>query len=266
MEQTFDTTGPLRLDLRIPAGSIEIEAAKTDRTVVTLRGEADVLEIAIVELRGDELRVEIPERRTLLRFRHPEVHLELRCPQGSSAAVRTASADLRARGTLGRVTVSSASGDVGLERVDGPVAVKSASGDLSVDEAAGDVNANTASGDVQLGHVHGDVVANLVSGDLAVREADGSVQASSVSGDLLLSAVASGRVSASSVSGDVEVGVRRGSRVHVDASSLSGDTRSELDLGGEPVTGDGPLVELRLKTVSGDVSVVRATTPTAQEA
>lgn len=264
MEKSFDTTGPLRLALRIPAGGIEIEAEETEQAVVVLRGDADVLDTAIVELRGDELRVEIPERRGLLGFRQPEVRLELRCPPGSSAAVRTRSADLRARGRLGRVEVATASGDVDLEQADG-VSVKSASGDLSVVEAAGDVDANTASGDVELGHVHGDLVANLVSGDLSVRAADGSVTVSSVSGDVRLSAVTAGRVRASSVSGDVEIGVRRGSRVDVDASTLSGDTRSELDLGGDPVGGDGPLVELRIKTVSGDVSVVRAPAPTPEE-
>ncbi len=265
MEKTFDTTGPLRLDLRIPAGGIEIDAAETEQTVVTLHGEADVLETAVVELRGDELRVELPERRGLLGFRSPEVRLELRCPQGSSAVVRTKSADLRVRGTLDRVDATTASGDVGLERVDGPVTLKSASGDLTVREAGGDVTANTASGDVEIGRVHGHLVANLVSGDLGVREARGSVTAGSVSGDVRLSAVAAGTVSVSSVSGDVEVGVRRGSRVHVDASTLSGDTRSELDLGGDPVAGDGPLVELRIKTVSGDVSVVRAPALAAQQ-
>jgi DUF4097 and DUF4098 domain-containing protein YvlB len=265
MEKTFETTGPLRLDLRIPAGSIEIVTDEAAQTVVTLQGDADALETAIVDLRGDELRVEIPERRGFLGFRHPEVRLEIRCPQGSSAAVRTRSADLRARGTLGRVESTGASGDVDLERVDGAVALKSASGDLRLIEAGGDVTAHTASGDVEIGHARGDLAANLVSGDLSVRAADGSVSANSVSGDVRLSAVVAGTVSVSSVSGDVEVGVRRGSRIHVDASTLSGDTRSELDLGGEPVTGDGPIVELRIKTVSGDVSVVRAPAPISEE-
>jgi hypothetical protein len=63
-----------------------------------------------------------------------------------------------------------------------------------------------------------------------------------------------------SASGDIEVGIAKGSRLWVDAQSLSGETSSELELGtGEPVEGDeGPLVELRAQTMSGDISVRRA--------
>jgi hypothetical protein len=63
-----------------------------------------------------------------------------------------------------------------------------------------------------------------------------------------------------SASGDVEVGIAKGSRLWVDTQSLSGDTSSELELeSGAPVEGDeGPLVELRAQTMSGDISVRRA--------
>jgi hypothetical protein len=76
-----------------------------------------------------------------------------------------------------------------------------------------------------------------------------------------LDAVTAGDVSVQAVSGDVQIGVRRGSLVYVDASSLSGDTRSELELGDLPSAEDGPRIDLRLKTVSGDISVVRAAMP-----
>jgi hypothetical protein len=52
----------------------------------------------------------------------------------------------------------------------------------------------------------------------------------------------------------------------VDASTLSGSTRSELDLDAEPADDDGgPRVELQLKTVSGDITVARAAAATPQE-
>jgi hypothetical protein len=56
----------------------------------------------------------------------------------------------------------------------------------------------------------------------------------------------------------MRVAVRRGSRVYIDANSVSGDLDSELELADTPREGDGPLVELRAKTVSGDFRVVRA--------
>jgi hypothetical protein len=67
-------------------------------------------------------------------------------------------------------------------------------------------------------------------------------------------------VTAQSVSGDVLVAVRRGAKVYLDCNTLSGDTSSELDMTGEPAA-DGPLIEIRVKTVSGDIAITRAPAP-----
>jgi hypothetical protein len=70
-----------------------------------------------------------------------------------------------------------------------------------------------------------------------------------------------GRVELKAISGDVIVGVRSGSRVYVDANTVSGSTSSELELSDSPVpapAADAPLVELFVKTVSGDVRIERA--------
>jgi hypothetical protein len=70
-----------------------------------------------------------------------------------------------------------------------------------------------------------------------------------------------GNVAAHSVSGDVTIGVRRGSKVFLDCNTVSGDTTSELELTTEAPAGDGPLVEIRAKTVSGDIRITRAPAP-----
>jgi hypothetical protein len=84
------------------------------------------------------------------------------------------------------------------------------------------------------------------------------VNATAGSGDLSLGAVMTGEVHAQAVSGDVSIGVRRGSRVFLDCNTLSGDTSSELELTTDAPAGDGPLVEIRAKTVSGDIRITRA--------
>ena len=68
---------------------------------------------------------------------------------------------------------------------------------------------------------------------------------------------------------DPHVGVRRGSRLFIDANTVSGSTSSEVELSDaprEPAGDDAPLVELFVKTVSGDVHIERApsSTPTAE--
>jgi len=76
--------------------------------------------------------------------------------------------------------------------------------------------------------------------------------------------VEAGEVRIQTVSGDVRVGVGRGTRVWIDAGTISGDLGSELGLddaepdAGEPGGDGGPVVPLHLKTVRGDVSIVRA--------
>jgi DUF4097 and DUF4098 domain-containing protein YvlB len=96
---------------------------------------------------------------------------------------------------------------------------------------------------------------------VVVTEAWDNLNVNTVSGDQELAAVYQGNVAAHSVSGDVHVGVRRGSKVFLDCNTVSGDTRSELDMLPDAPSGDGPLVELRAKTVSGDIVITRASAP-----
>lgn len=260
MERTFDTPTPPRLELRLPAGRATIEAvAGAKSTEVELDGSPEALEAATIERRGDLVLVAIRDRKGVFRVREHEVELRVRCPERTRLSARTGSLDVVARGLFAELDVATASGDVQAERVEGTSSLKTASGDLQLEQAGGDVTAHTASGDVEVGRAGGMLRANLVSGDLRVRDAAGDVGVSSVSGDIRIDCVTQGSARLQTVSGNVEVGIRRGSRVHVDASTLSGDTRSELELDGEPAgEGDGPLVELRIKSVSGDLAVVRA--------
>jgi DUF4097 and DUF4098 domain-containing protein YvlB len=261
IERSFETEGPLRLDLRLPAGRIEVvaEATATATTELRLEGPDDLAERATVELRGDELRVHVRDRKGFfIGFESEEYELHVRCPAGSSLNARTRSADLEARGRLAQVRCETASGDARLEQVE-TAALTSASGDIAVGVAAGAVTVGTASGEVEIGRA-ASVVANVVSGDVLIRDVEGPVTVTSVSGAVSLDAVTSGSVSVQAVSGDLRVGVRRGSLVYVDASTLSGETSSDLDLEDAPAApgGGGPRVELQLKTVSGDIAVVRA--------
>ena len=59
-------------------------------------------------------------------------------------------------------------------------------------------------------------------------------------------------------SGDIEIGMRAGLRLWIDASSLSGSMVSELEVIEAPPGDDAPLVELHAKSVSGDLRVRRA--------
>jgi DUF4097 and DUF4098 domain-containing protein YvlB len=131
---------------------------------------------------------------------------------------------------------------------------------VRVGPVGGAVSINTVSGDATLERVGGRLRVNAVSGDVVVRHAAGPVKADTVSGDLELASVEGGRVELNSVSGDLRVGIKRGSRLAVDATAVSGELESEIELASDVAAGgtDGPVVDLRARSISGDLRISRA--------
>ncbi|HEX4525265.1 MAG TPA: DUF4097 family beta strand repeat-containing protein [Gaiellaceae bacterium] len=272
MQKSFDVAGPAELEIRLAAGDITVDPSVDGRVEVELTAHDDesqrLIDEATVELRENHGRpqviVDVPYKRGFnlgQMFGRQGITCRVRCPHGTSLNAKTKSADLVAHGVLGALHVQTASGDVEADRVTGGVNVKSASGDVRVREAGDGVNVQSASGDVDIEVVHGPINVNSASGDVTIGEAYDNVNVNTVSGDQEHSAVLRGSVSAHSVSGDVSIGVRRGSKVFLDCNTVSGDTSSELELTGDVPAGDGPLVEIRAKTVSGDISITRAAAP-----
>jgi hypothetical protein len=274
MHKEFEVTGPVELDIRLASGDIEVDPTLEGRVVVDLTAEdeesqrlVDAARIELQERHGKpEVIVDVPQRRGgglnfILSFGRQGITCRVRCPQESGVDIRTKSADVVARGRLGALNVATASGDVQVDSVSGGVNVKSASSDFSAREV-GPLNVQTASGDVDVDVARGPVSIATASGDVTLREAYDNVSVNTVSGDQEHGAVMRGVVSAQSVSGDVTVGIRRGSRTFLDCNTVSGDTSSELELQTEAPGGNGPLVEVRAKTVSGDIRITRAPAPT----
>jgi hypothetical protein len=280
--ETFHTPGPVRLDLELPAGAIEIRTEDTEDTHVELEalsGNEQVQEMvagARIESksRGDgyEVSVEVRARGGVwisfsrgpdIRLGTPEMRLRITCPKGASIDARTKSADMQARGEYGVVDFKTASGDVSVDTMTDAF-LKTASGDVHLDTVGGSLDVKTVSGDLYVGSVARDTNVQAVSGDVYISSADGSIRTSTVSGDQRYEAVVQGRVEVRAVSGDVSVGIRRGSRVFIDANTVSGSTSSEFELADAPqapAAPDAPLVEVFAKTVSGDVRIERAPAP-----
>ena len=80
-----------------------------------------------------------------------------------------------------------------------------------------------------------------------------------VSGDVQVRAAGGGSIRVQSVSGDVELAIKPGQRLYVDASSVSGTMSSELGLDDAPPVDPGaPVRDLRVRTISGDLNIIRA--------
>ncbi len=272
MQKSFDVQGPVELDVRLTSGDIEVDPSAEGRVEIELIAHDEesqrLVDNARIELSPHGHRptilVDVPQKKgfSISIFGRSGIECRIRCPHDSGLSVRTKSADISTRGTIGGLNVQTASGDLDVNRVSGGVNVKSASSDFSAREVGGGVNIQTASGDIDLSIARGPINVTSVSGDISIGEAYDNVNANSVSGDQDHGAVMQGVVAAHSVSGDVTIAVRRGSKAFLDCTTVSGDTTSELELTSDAPAGNGPLVEIRAKTVSGDIRITRAPAPT----
>ena len=139
--------------------------------------------------------------------------------------------------------------------------VDTASGDVRVRDVEKTLDLRSASGDAAVRRCEGALSANLVSGDLSVGEAAAGLAVTAVSGDVRVHAAGGGDIRVQSVSGDVHLAIKPGERLYVDAGSVSGTLSSELGLEDAlPADPSSPVSELRVRTVSGDLQIVRAAT------
>jgi DUF4097 and DUF4098 domain-containing protein YvlB len=269
---TFETPGSVSLQIKLPSGRVVVTTADEPKTTVEVvalgrRGQdaIDEIEITMDELSGRQvIRVEQRDR-----FRWGPIQItwggdfecRITCPPGADLDLAGASTDVRVEGELGDVSARTASGDIRLHEVGGPLQVKTASGDVSVGIVRGEGTIATVSGDVGVERIDALLSVRAVSGDITVGSIASELVVATTSGDVDLKAVHEGDVRVQTVSGDVRVGIARGTRVWVDAGSVSGRLESELGLEDqESAAGavESAVVPLHVKTVSGDVSVVRA--------
>ena len=258
MQWTFATLTPPDLEIRLASGEIRIEADAADATVVDLdssRHDEDRWRVELVERDGRPLvRIQAPNG---FRPRSSEATVRVSCPPGSGLDVQTGSADVQTQGELGQVRIQAASGDVRLDRATGRVRIDTASGDVEVGTAADSLQVRTASGEINAKEALGDTKLQSASGDLTIQQAGTSVEGQTTSGDQSIASVGAGSVRLDTISGDLTVAVVSDIDVWMDMQTVSGETGSDLTPSAGPDAGR-PRLELRMRSVSGDLKVERA--------
>ena len=264
MNKTFPTPAPVDLVVRNAAGVVYIAAEDTDTSTVEVTAmdssaeAAEQAERTKVELVDDgrRLLVEVPERRGLLGFRVHKVAVRVSVPTGSAATTKAASADVTCAGRFAAVTLHTASGDATVDDVDGDVELHAASGRLRL-RSGGRVTAHTASGKVEIGTATGDVEVHAASGEVRIGVAEASVRVKTASGRVSIDEARQGTIELNAASGDLRVGVRSGVVARLDLNTISGRLRSELPVE-DSQPADGAPLEIRARTVSGDLLVASA--------
>lgn len=272
-EHHFATLQPVNLYAEIGKGSVTVHAVDTTEARVEVTGRD--AEAVRVEQDGDELVVMAPRQRTgFLSGGDATLHFVITVPTGSTLAVKSGSADVRAHGrydtcqvrcgsgdvaveSIGAATIETGSGDIRVAHATQELRIKSGSGDVAIRESAAALSVSTGSGDLEIGVSHGRAVVKTGSGDVTVTESTDDVSLSTGSGDLSIRTARRGRITVKGASSDVRIGVPEGLPVWTDITSLTGRLHSGVAGAGQPEEGADHL-EVRATTVSGDVTLVPA--------
>lgn len=259
---TFPAPGAVTLEISIGTGDVRVrERAGTVSLHVTGEQDPDQVTIESSEEPDGSLRITVTERRRGITGwkRRKGLDITVDTPAQTTLDIDGGAVDVRSKGQVAGLRFASGSGDARLDDVADDVVVKGASGDVRVRNVGGQLRVHLASGDVLVDSIVGGATVRTASGDIALGTLAGESSITSLSGDVVIHRAEPHSLAVQAVSGDVEVGIAPGVPAVLDVSSLSGETRSELDVSATPGTGDVPPLDLKVNTVSGDVRIRRAT-------
>lgn len=166
-----------------------------------------------------------------------------------------------------QMVIKTSSGDINLEGTNAAVELATDSGNVTARNLAQGIKANTSSSKIELHNVGGRLEATTDSGTINIdggHLSDAVVKTSSGTFKYTGSLAHNGTSSIETVSGDVTLWLPRDSSFHLNASSTSGNVRSDFELNDRQdndqflngTAGDGS-AKLKIETSSGDISVER---------
>jgi DUF4097 and DUF4098 domain-containing protein YvlB len=272
------------LDISNVSGRIVVNAGGTDTIVVDavkrvrsregdVKGQLERVSVNMAEHGG---RVEV---RTTYSGRNLRVAVDytVTAPAGTAVYAHSMSGDIRITNIKGEVRADAISGAVDAASTPGATLVRSVSGDASVSGVSNDndLRASSVSGMVTVrGAKVRSLDADSISGDVRLTDATcDRITARSISGGLTFEGplARNGRYEFKAQSGDISVALVGATGFEVDASSFSGNVRSDLAVtlragetqgprrarrGIHGVHGDGS-AQLVLTSFSGDITIAK---------
>jgi DUF4097 and DUF4098 domain-containing protein YvlB len=248
--EEFQVGGRHRIEVNLPSGEAVFLPGEPGRVEIDVEGRN--AEELVIEQRGSRILLRTPQE---LGSRWDSFEVTVRTPAGADLEVNAASADVDVQAATGSFLARLASGGIRAGEIEGDATVQTASGDVELGEVGGNLSVNTASGDVRLGRAGGRVVVQTASGVARLGTVLAALSSSTQSGDFEVENYEGGDLECISTSGDVRIGLPSGRTLDVDLNTLSGDIRSDFS----PEDGDGATARLRVKTVSGDITLLRTT-------
>jgi hypothetical protein len=293
--QSFETDGPVELDLGTGGGGITVRLVDEPGVHVEIRQDPSaaspwaqgvtnlmswvstqfgsqlggqfgetVPEGSTVEAEAvRQTRVDFTAGRLVVRtpkeiqLRNVPVVVSVQAPVGSHVEARTGSGDVTVNGGAGRLNLHTGSGRISADQAEDKVQVDTGSGTVRLGPMAAGLRAKTGSGDVEVTAIGGASTVVTGSGDVWLGAVTGDVLARTGSGRVTIANAAAGELELHTGSGAIHVGVRKGTAAEIDLSSGSGEARSDLDLTTNPPESK-PLLRIRGRTGSGTALVSQA--------
>lgn len=257
--KTFATPAPISATVDIVMGDIRFVAADRADTVVDVRPldptrklDIEAAELVDVVFADGKLRVSHPKLRKAFSTRFGTVTVRVELPTGSDVQGNTAQGDYLVRGRIGSCRLKTAIGGIRVAQA-ADVQLKTTGGKVTVEHVTGpaDVGAN---GEVRIGRIDGDAVVKNLGGDVTVDVAAAAITAKTTTGDVRIGEIGGGTVDLYAAIGRLDVGVRDGIAVKLDANASTGRVRNHLEAPGS----SDRVVKVRARCNGGDITVHRA--------
>src|SRR5579862_1961193 len=113
-EQRFATVEPIRLELKIAVGEIDVATSDERESTISVTGSEKLVDATRVELAGNRLVVEHQRKlfSGLFELFDGPLRVQARIPHGSRIEITTAAANATLAGTFARLDAKLVSGDL----------------------------------------------------------------------------------------------------------------------------------------------------------
>lgn len=276
----FAVTEPPEVRIEIQVGRVDIVATDRKDIVVTVSpsnpgrsGDRSAAEQVRVDQAGTAVRIISPFRLNLF-GPGDSVDVLVEVPAATTATVDVKYGSVTASGALaacrmnvpyGNVTLASATrldlsvghGEVRVARVAGDAELALKSGAAQLGRIDGALRLSGSNATVMISSVGSSADVTTSSGVVELGRAGGSVRVRSAYGMVRISELVRGSARIECSYGGVDVGVRRGASIWLDAVSQHGVVRTDLPASPGPAEEDETL-ELYVRTGYGDITIHRS--------
>jgi DUF4097 and DUF4098 domain-containing protein YvlB len=274
--RTTDPDAVPKLKIEVKGDTLYIAEVRTARVVTSFSSNLK-LEVTI----PDAFKEDLVFHGSSGRFTAEDLHLNTVNVNTTSGDIQlgnlSVAADFKASSSSGRcqigdlsaktVSIESTSGDKEVKSItaEGNISFSASSGETTADRLTGSqITIQTSSGDVKLGSLSAEFT--RVSGASAViriEALEGDCEVKNSSGDVTVGCTSpTDKIAISTASGRVQLSLPDDSSFKLDATTNSGNIRSQFDLDGEKAdedylrgTHNGGNIDVRVSTSSGDISI-----------